>query len=159
MAVAGLMGFSPPPPFFGRKKKKLAFSPRLRCVCVSPLSLHQNTKRRASFPALPRATTTLTMAADKVNEVEGLMRVAGVSHYMRTNATNIDIVRACGRTRNSVHTQRWILLDERFFFFSRSAFWLFKESKSRCSALSPLLFFHPLNRPFLLPLPFLLCRS
>ena len=33
------------------------------------------------------------MAAEPVNELNELMKSAGVSHYMKTNATHIDMVR------------------------------------------------------------------
>ena len=34
------------------------------------------------------------MAADHPSELDGLMKSAGLSHYMKTNATHIDMVRA-----------------------------------------------------------------
>ena len=87
------------------------------------------------------------MAGERLSELEGLMRVAGVSHYMRTNATNIDMVRARAlRTHTTMDTFR-----REISFFSHVMFddgLLVEKKEKSVFFLSPSFFPSP-NHPFL----------
>lgn len=55
---------------------------------LSNKEIHHIACARARF-----ASGAAIMAADRMSELDGLMNSAGLSHYMKTNATNIDMVR------------------------------------------------------------------